>query len=143
MNTDPRVRDLVIAVLGIIGVFVIIAMLARPANAEQPECTGDRHYDDCGQFCPITETTTTTIQTGECPTCPDPAPCQPVVCKDGNDGTTTIVTVDRCPEAPMYVPCNVHKKYRKGDVQIDGQWAHCARAGAPHRVFFPKTSTGY
>lgn len=123
-------------------------LFAAPVFAEQPACTADRHLDECGQLCPDSTTTTTIVSESTTTTtepsvnCPDPAPCQPVVCTC-QDGASTTVTVDRCPAAPLYVPCNVHRKYRKGDVKIDGQWAHCARAGAPHRVFFPKVNGSY
>jgi hypothetical protein len=53
-----------------------------PALAEQPACTGDRHYDETGQCCPSSVTTTTLPCTGDdCEPdegCPDPAPCPPV-----------------------------------------------------------------
>lgn len=144
MNTDSRVKHLVMAVAGTLAVFAVLTYFAKPAHAEQPDCVGDRHLDDCGQNCVACPGPVECPPTTECPSCPLPAPCPTVTCKDGDDGAPgTTVVVDRCPEAPMYVPCNVHKKYKKGDVLIDGQWAHCARAGAPHRVFFPKTAYGY
>lgn len=75
--------------------FLLAAFAAVPARADQPPCTGDRHYDETGQCCPVVTTSTTlpptscessedcdenqTCVDGVCvQVCPDPAPCPPV-----------------------------------------------------------------
>ena len=119
--------------------------LSGTAYATQPECTGDRHYDEAGQCCPVV------TQPEECPpvACPDPAPCQPVTCecKDGDDGVcATSVTCER-QDAPVYVICNgPHKKPRKGDVWINeyNGWYHCPGKGVPpHKILLPKFAGSY
>ena len=118
---------------------MVAIFVATPALATQPECTGDRHYDEAGQCCPVV-TTTTLPDTPVA--CPDPPPCPTVVCSPdacvdgtcvngstGTDGTgtcatnadctvgdtTTVnnvtVTVNRCPEVkfPIYAPCRSRK----------------------------------
>lgn len=68
--------------------------------ADQPACTGNRHYDGVG-CCPAVDppsTTTTTLDPG----CPDPPPCQPVTCND------VTINIERCP-AVYYKPCKMTK----------------------------------
>lgn len=111
-------------------------------RADQPACTGDRHYDGVA-CCPATTTSTTLPSKEECPTlvCPEPQPCQPVVCQDGADGTTTVVEVDRCPEVkfPAYVPCKSRPKgkAREGDIIVNGRAFKCPRKSTPNRYFIP------
>lgn len=104
-------------------------LLAQHACAEQPECTGDRHYDGVA-CCPVPPTTPTTLPPQECPTaCPDPGPCLPVTCTC--ESTQTVVEVARCPEipaAPNYVPCRKRK---------DGTFK-CPRPRAPRRLLMPE-----
>ena len=131
---------------------LVFALSLGTAQATQPECTGDRHYDGVG-CCPVV-TTTTTIppqQCEECPpvACPDPAPCQPVTCEcqDGDDGVcSTSVTCER-QDASLYVICNgPHKKPRKGDVWINEYqgWYHCPGKGVPpHKILLPKFAGSY
>jgi len=136
VNDNRRVRDMLIVVLILTTFFGMLMLWARPANAEQPECTGDRHYDGVG-CCPSVETTTTTLpgDVSECPSCPLPAPCPTVTCNDGADGTTTIVEVDRCPEynAPNYIPC---RRTKSGKLK-------CPRPRAPRRVLVPQSASAY
>jgi hypothetical protein len=127
------------ATLSLLSVLAILVVLARPIRAEQPECTRDRHLDECGQLCPTPETTTTTIQgqVSACPSCPLPAPCPGVKCENGD-----VVQVDRCPS--MFVPCNRHEKFKPGDMALpDGTFAHCARKGAPNRVLIEELTLPY
>ena len=146
---EPTLKNFLIATaLAFVGAAAVaVCCGVDHAGATQPECTGDRHLDECGQLCPVpTSTTTSTTLPGnsECPpqvSCPLPAPCQTVRCEDGADGQT--VYVDRC-EAPIYYPCNFHTKAKKGDMLLpDGTFAHCSRRGAKHRGFIPGTMLPY
>lgn len=100
---EPRVRDLIRALVAA----AIIACAVTPALATQPECTGDRHYDGVA-CCPATEPELCEPCAPVLP-CPDPAPCQPVTCEDGDDGDTTVINVDRCPEPEVLETCKVRK----------------------------------
>lgn len=112
MNTDPRVRDLAMAVLFVMGIAALLMWLAMPAHATQPQCTGDRHYDsEANGCCP---------NVSECPEpeecdvckpvlpCPEPAPCPSVTCECAN-GTSQIVYVDRCPQPEVSEVCKVRR----------------------------------
>ena len=115
---------------------VFVLAVSAAAHAEQPDCTGDRHLDQCGQLCPIPSTTTIPV-TAECPptVVVDPAPCQPVICRDGG-----ITIVDRCPSPEALIPCNRRKgKVRTGDIVIDGVPYKCPRKGAPRRKLIPES----
>lgn len=143
----PEVRDPVVEFVAtlvaiaagiVIVVIMYFVMTARPAHADQPICTGDRHYD--GVACclpdPSETTTTTTLpddDAGKCPDVPACPACPSVNCGDGTTNTYTI-TVNRCPEyaAPRYVPCRrvkVSTKHPNGLV--------CPRKATPHRVLVP------
>jgi len=79
-----------------------IFCLAGTALATQPDCTGDRHLDECGQNCPEPTVCEPVLP------CPDPAPCQPVVCKcEGGD--TNVVEVRPCPGPEVSEICKVRR----------------------------------
>ncbi len=132
VQNEPTVRNFLLAVLAAAAIVCAVDFCCgTQAQATQPECTGDRHYDETGQCCPQL-TTTTTIQAAECvcPSCPLPPPCPTVTCKDG--GTVEVAACD----FPNYYPCNAHTKVKKGDMVFeDGTIGHCARKGAPNRFF--------
>lgn len=101
-----------------------LVLLVGTANATQPECTGDRHYDSeangcCPNVveCPV-PTTSTTLPNGECEVCepvlpcPLTPPCPGVTC-ECKEGDNQLVFVDRCP-APE--PMEVCKVRRNGTV---------------------------
>jgi hypothetical protein len=115
-------------------------------TAEQPTCTGDRHYDGVG-CCPVDPpnpppVTTTTLPEGCDTCCPTPPPC-PVVNCDGPDTTNVYnVTVNRCPSVvfPKYAPCRERQpgsKRHNGDVYYQGAYYKCPRGETPHRYFIP------
>lgn len=116
MKHDPTIKRFLLATLAAFAMACTVHLCCgvQHAGATQPECTGDRHYDEIGECCPV-PTTTTTLPGGECEACapvlpcPDPAPCQPVVCENGMDGTTTVVTVDRCPQPEVSEVCKVRR----------------------------------
>lgn len=112
----------------ILAVLTIVACLFTLAHAEQPVCTGDRHYDGVA-CCPYVDETTTTTTLAPRVECPDPAPCPTVTCECGDGTTVNNVTVNRCPDVvfPRYQPCGVDHKGRE----------HCAIRSRPHRVLKP------
>lgn len=126
--------------LGALILGLIIA--AGTAFATQPACTGDRHYDGVA-CCPAQPEPVECPTCEECETCapvlpcPDPAPCQPVVCQDGNDGTTTVVTVDRCPEPEVYERCKVR---RNGKVVC--YRAKVGNKPGPRSIWVPRSRMG-
>lgn len=76
----------------------LLTALAVPARAEQPACTGDRHYDETGQCCPFV-TTSTTLPPSSCESdedCDDSQRCQDGVCVDVS-----------CPDTPPCPPVEV------------------------------------
>jgi hypothetical protein len=100
-----KTLDRIIVTFGVaLAVLVFVGAIVAIAHGEQPECTGDRHYDGVA-CCPSESTTTTTLQTEPHAGCPDPAPCPTVECQCGEGTTVNNVTVNRCPEAPIYVRC--------------------------------------
>jgi hypothetical protein len=118
----------------LIGAFaaMFILGLAYVGRAEQPECTGDRHYD--GVAC--------------CPTAdPNSTVCPTVTCKDGDDVTVQQrvfnITVNRCPSvppAPMYTRCTQRRdgaKPHKHDVVFNGHRYHCSAPTTPKRFYLP------
>jgi hypothetical protein len=114
----------------VLAVIVFCAALFGVARGEQPECTGDRHYDGVA-CCPDVSTTTTTVpDQGPRVDCPDPAPCPTVECKCGEGTTVNNVTVNRCPEAPIYVRCR-----KKADGTMK-----CPIKDHPGRRFVPEPS---
>jgi hypothetical protein len=139
-------RDLVtlfVALAVVIGAAVFF--FTRAAHADQPVCTGDRHYDGVA-CCPVVDppgdptTTTTTL----------PPPCPPVVCQcdDPNNADVTCpptrvvnVTVNRCPEVkfPRFAVCRqrINGKARSGDVIFNGKPYKCPRPLTPHRYMIP------
>lgn len=109
-------------------------LVAGAANASQPECVGDRHYDETGQCCPIIgecpETTTTTtlpaVTSG-------PQECPTVTC-DCTD--SPIVVSVECPAAPRYIRCKrvtPSAKYPGG--------IRCPGKRVRNRVFVPVASS--
>lgn len=130
-----------IATLFILCYFVGSTLVCR---ADQPECVGDRHYG--GVACCPNETTTTTLPPSECPpaACPDPQPCQPVVCTCDSTNTTTVVQVDRCPDVvfPIYAVCRERAdgKARAGDTIFQGRPYKCPRKATPHRFLLPQVA---
>lgn len=65
--------------IAVAGIMFNVAM----CRADQPACTGDRHYDGVG--C--------------CPATVDPPPCPEVKCDCGGDTNNNYtVTVNRCPD---------------------------------------------
>ena len=106
-------------------------------KADQPACTGDRHYDGvacCPYIVDPPTTTTTLVNDPSTCTCPD------VVCQCGTGETVnnTVVTVNRCPEFPLFASCRRHKKFHKGDVEFKGAFYRCPRPGVPHRFIVPQ-----
>lgn len=127
-------------------------------RAEQPVCTGDRHYDTAGNcvssdppgkcndgsactcpskcadgqdcHCDASVTTTTTTLPGNtaCGECP----ATTCIC---NGAAPTVTVVDRCPPAPQYVLCRAVKKSKK---HPDG--LKCKAPSHPHAVWVPVTS---
>lgn len=109
---EKRDRDLVMILVCLVAAFMLLAWIASPANATQPACTGDRHYDsEANGCCPNVNEC---LESEECDVCkpvlpcPDPAPCQPVTC-DCKDGNTQIVYVDRCPQPEVSEVCKVRR----------------------------------
>lgn len=106
----------ILAAFGItLAAMVFAGTMVAVAHGEQPECTGDRHYDGvaCCPYVEPTTTTTTTLPEVEPRACPDPPPvppCPAVTCQDG-----ATVFVDRCPNVvfPKYVKCWTDKKGRE------------------------------
>lgn len=108
---EKRDRDLLMMIACLLAAFMLLAWIASPVYATQPECTGDRHYDsEANGCCPNVECP----QSEECDVCkpvlpcPDPAPCQPVTCECAN-GTSQIVYVDRCPQPEVSEVCKVRR----------------------------------
>lgn len=119
---------------------VLAIALFGTARADQPTCTGDRHYDETGQCCPVV-TTTTTLPPASCETdedctddnqhcvdgtcvsvCPDPPPCQPVevtckidVCVDGLCGNGSLGT-DGAGKCSKDTDCQIVTTVTKTDV---------------------------
>lgn len=112
--------------------------LSGTASATQPECTGDRHYDETGQCCPLPPTVE------PCAACPEIPPCPEVQCVSGS--VTNYITVNRCPDVvfPAYAPCRERKPgvCRDGDTIHDGKCYKCPRKGTPRRYFIPQGSAG-
>jgi hypothetical protein len=122
--------------------FLLVGALAF---GEQPECTGDRHYDGVA-CCPVESTTTTTLPEVEPRACPDPGPCPSVVCDCTGtcEGSPVSVTINRCPDVtfPAYAPCRERKPgvVRDGDVIFGGKAYKCPRRGTPRRYFIPQSA---
>lgn len=104
---------------------------AIACRAEQPDCVGDRHLDECGQNCPVCPDVCAPVLP-----CPDPAPCQPVTCKDGNDGTSTVVEVDRCPQPEVSELCKVR---RNGTVVCPRSRAGKRGKPGPRKILVPRS----
>lgn len=119
---ESRVRDLVRAIAFAAGI-AVVAVFAACAYAEQPACVGDRHYD--GVACCLESEACAPVLP-----CPDPAPCQPVRCQDGDDGAT--VVVDRCPEPEVLEVCKVR---RDGTTVCPRR----KRAPGPRRIYVPRS----
>ena len=131
---EPRVRDLLRAIV-LAGMILgtVMAVLGAPARADQPECTGDRHYDGVACCLPAPECQEPEVCAPVLP-CPDPAPCQPVRCADGDDGTT--VVVDRCPEPEVLEVCKVRKN---GTVVCPRSRAAKRGKPGPRKIYVPRS----
>lgn len=134
--------------------FVIAGFLFLVVTAvygSQPDCTANRHLDECGAYCPVTTTVTTTLP----PTiegcnegciypseCPDPK-CPDVVCGSAG-GAIVNVTVNKCPAVvfPLQQVCFIprpHQQLKPHDklVKRNGVWMVCPKRLHPQRVIAP------
>jgi len=123
----------------------------KVCSAEQPVCTGDRHYDGvacCPMVDPPATTTTTIVQLPPSDGCPagcidveDIPACPPVTCDNGDTTNVMYVTVNRCPAVsfPKYAPCKMRGdgKARTGDVMFHGVPYKCPRRDVPKRFLIP------
>ena len=133
----PR-SDVLTRVLAVCMFLMTLVLCCGPwlARADAPDCTGNRHMDQCGQYCPDPPTTTTTLPGDPCP---DPGPCPSVQCGDGDTTTIMNVTVNRCPDLPQYVYCREYPKFHKGLVfnARTGRYLKCRNKFHPRAVLVP------
>jgi hypothetical protein len=99
------------AIVSTVAVMYLLVFAVAACFGDAPDCEGNRHYDECGDYCPMPTTTTTTVDPPATTTttldesgC---APCPVVECRNGVITNNTTITVNRCPAMPAYKPCRV------------------------------------
>lgn len=142
MNHDPKIRNLLLAILAAAAVMLGTAAVAGATNDRpKPPCT--------------TTTTTTTLPPQECPEpevcdpvlpCPDVPACPPVTCEatcqdgdkgeDGRSAPPVIVQVDRCPEPEVSEVCKVRKN---GSVVCPRSRAGKRGKPGPRKIYVPRS----